>query len=603
MFKLMKMIPKRLKWFFLLGSFFILITVLINIFFPNLISQFIKLIIVDNRTETTDIIFFDGRIAFNDIPINDAKNYLIIAIVLSTLSNIAFVFLGTFIIIYAAENCSKFFRITLFEKIQKLSLKNIADLKSESIITRVSNDIAIFWEFLVNGTTILIKGMFLVIGTVILAIWTDLSLSIVIAIMIPSLLIMISIVGLSTKNLLRDTQKTVEFLTKNIDENINGIKVIKTYNLEKQRKVVFKENNQKWYQLQRKSSIIFMTAAPVFFMLINFLVLGIYGLIAKEFANPNATNLQEVIAQQSESLAKLNTFIDYLYNLSFGIMMMMFFLVSMFRAIVSAKRINEIYDYKIDDLYVADGLALNQNYDLHIKDLNFKYYQEAPELTLSNINLKLPFKHTLGIIGPTGSGKSTLANLIIHNYLYNDGSIKIGNQELKEINSKNLHDSVGIVYQKALLYSGTIRSNLLWAKEDATEQEIQEALENACAAEFVNKFEDGLDHPVAMGGSNLSGGQKQRLSIARALLRKPKILILDDSTSALDNLTTKKVIENIKQNYDCSTIIISQKIGALKNANNIVVMEQGRIVSQGKHEELINLSELYNSIYTKQLDQ
>nr|WP_307927172.1 ABC transporter ATP-binding protein [Mycoplasmopsis bovis] len=229
---------------------------------------------------------------------------------------------------------------------------------------------------------------------------------------------------------------------------------------------------------------------------------------------------------------------------------MLLFLSSLFRAKVAAARIIEAYDYETDNLYVSKGEIID-SYDVEIKNLSFKYYDASPNFAIANVDITLPYKKSLGIIGPMGSGKSTIVNLLVNNYKYKEGSIKIGNKEVSQVNSKNLHDTVEIVHQESLLYTGTIRSNMLWAKEDASDEEIMQALKDACADEFVSKFEDGLDHPVYQGGKNLSGGQKQRLSIARSLLRKPKILILDDSTSALDNITASKVIDNIKGKYEC----------------------------------------------------
>nr|WP_318023689.1 ABC transporter ATP-binding protein [Mycoplasmopsis iners] len=592
---MIKMLPRKLKLMFLLGIFLVLISVFLNLFFPNLISQFIKLIFSSNdKNSLVTIEFFEGKIKFPQAPPNVVLNYLIIAVIGLILINVVLTFFSMLVIIYASENSSKFFRIKLFEKIQTLSLQNIADLKSESIITRLSNDVAIFWEFLVNGATILFKGIFLAIGSSVLAFLVDPKMAIGVIIIIPILFVLIGTVGYLTSPLLKKSQKTIEALTKDIEENVNGIKIIKTYNLEQKRKQSFIKHNDEWFKVSFKSELIFATVQPIFFTIINLLIVVMYSIASK-------TAIDKVANQ--ETLVKLNIFIDYLYNISFGIMMMVMFLMSMFRARVSANRINEVYDTEVDNLMRKEGLSIGENYDLSISNLNFKYYKTAQNDTLNNINLNLKFGQNLGIIGPTGSGKSTLVNLIMNNYVYNDGSIKIGENELMEIKTKDIHDTVGIVYQEALLYSGTIKFNLLWAKPDATDQEIEEALKNACAFEFVNKFEDKLNHPVVQGGKNLSGGQKQRLSIARALLRKPKILILDDSTSALDNITTKAVIDNIKNNYQCSTILISQKIGPIRSSDNILVMQNGNILAQGKHEQLIESCDLYQSIYKNQLDQ
>ncbi|WP_027120891.1 ABC transporter ATP-binding protein [Mycoplasmopsis lipofaciens] len=594
MFKLIKILPRNIKLMFLVGVFIVIISVLFNLVLPNIISQFIKLIFDDNQSNDVQLTFFNNRIVFAKTSHTIARNWLIIAVVINTFMNVFLTFISMIIIVIAADRASRYFRNKLFEKIQNLSLRNISDLKTESIITRVSNDVGIFWDFLVNGTTILVRGSFMAIGGCILAFLVDPVMSLAVLSIVPLIGIIITIVGIVTNPLLKKTQKSVELVTKIIDENVTGARVIKTYNLEENRKKVFNEANNNWYKIQYKTNMIFQIVHPLFFTLINILTIVIYSIAANKIIRGVATD---------ETMVNLNIFIDYLFTISFGILFMVFFLVSMFRAKVSANRINEILDAKVDQLFVKKGFLVKNNFDLSVDQLYFKYYDSSPNYTLMNINLNLPYKKVLGIIGPTGSGKSTFVNLLLNNYVYKDGSIKIGGYEVNEINTLNLHKTIGIVYQDALLYSGTIKSNLLWAKEDATIDEINEALKNACAYDFVYSFEDGLDHKIVQGAKNLSGGQKQRLSIARALLRKPKILILDDSTSALDNITTRNVIDNIKNNYNCSLILISQKIGAIKIADNIMVMTNGSILAAGKHEELIRNCDFYQQIYNNQLEQ
>lgn len=592
MWKMMKMLPKKVKAMFAFGSFLVLIYVLLNIMLPNLIGAYIKLMMDKNPQFRLE--FLDGRIYIGTFDHAQAVKILTVAVVVQTLLTAALAFLSTMVIIYASEMSSYFFRTTIFKKIQQLSLKNIADLKSESIITRVSNDIAIFWEFLVNGTTIMIRSIFLIVGGVVLSSLVDWKMALSIVAIIPVVVVLITVIGLTASPLLKKTQKIVEEVTKSVNENISGIRVIKTFNLEDDRFNKFKDISQRWYNVSFKSSMIFTIAFPMFYMVLNWLMIGIYAAAGKSAVNGTLN---------PTTVANINVFIDYLFLIAGGILLLLTFLFSFFRAKVAAGRVVEILDYKTDNLYVAEGKFIDK-YDLEVNKLSFKYFESSPNYALADVSVSLPFGKTLGIIGPTGSGKSTFVNLLMNNYIYNEGSIKIGDVEIKDINTKNLHDSIGIVYQEALMYTGTIRSNLLWAKPDATEEELKEALDNACASEFISKFEDGLDHPVVQGGKNLSGGQKQRLSVARTLLRKPKILILDDSTSALDNITTKKVINNINSNYNCSTIIVSQKVGAIRNADQIMVLSNnGFIIGKGTHNELIKSCEFYKQIYETQLEQ
>lgn len=594
MLKMVKILPSRIKWVFIIGSFLTLIYVLLNVMLPLLIKKYIDLILTEDRIAPYHMDFLNGRIDFGFITYNQAFKWLTIIVLLQTISTASLAFLSTLVIVLAAERSSYFYRNTLYKKIQSYSLKNIADLKAESIITRLSNDIAIFWEFLVNGTSVMIKGIFLIIGGLTVAALVDWQMSLSIIAIIPIVIVMGSIISVKTGPLLKKTQKAVDAVTKVVDENISGIRVIKTFNLETKRLNVLKEINNAWYDSQYKSTMIFSTAYPVFQMLLNWLMIGIYSVVGY-YATISKIN--------KDIITNINLFIDLLWQVAAGILLMLLFLSSLFRAKVAAARIIEAYDYETDNLYVSKGEIID-SYDIEIKNLSFKYYDASPNFAIANVDITLPYKKSLGIIGPMGSGKSTIVNLLVNNYKYNEGSIKIGNKEVSQVNSKNLHDTVGIVHQESLLYTGTIRSNMLWAKEDASDDEMMQALKDACADEFVSKFEDGLDHPVYQGGKNLSGGQKQRLSIARSLLRKPKILILDDSTSALDNITASKVIDNIKDKYECSTIIISQKISNIKNADEIIVMStNGFIISRGTHNQLAQSCEFYKQIYETQLEQ
>lgn len=593
MHKMYRQLPAWIKALFITGALLVFLNSLVSLFLPNLVSQFIRMLFVD-KSDLVAIDFFNKRLEFPKASQSVVQKNLIIAIILITLVNAFLTLSSTLIIIYASERASEFFRNKLFKKIQELSLRNIANLKPESLITRMSTDVAIFWEFLVNAAIVMVRGVSMTVGGSVLAILVEPTMSIGVILIIPIMAVVIGIIGWKVTPLVKQTQSIVEEVTKNIDENIIGVRVIKTYNLEATRKIKFNDANNRWFKVQYKVNFLFGLITPIFWATVNMLVIIIYAIAANQAIRGVATD---------DTIVDLNIFIDYLFTISTGIMMMLMFIGSMFRAKISASRINEVYESKSDNLYIKSDIKIDKNFDLKIDDLTFKYYETSPGNALENINLELKEGQTLGILGPTGAGKSTLMNLLMNNYLYTDGSIKIGDKEIKEIDTANLHQKVGIVYQSPLLYSGTIKSNLLWAKEDASDEDITNALKNACAYEFVEKFEDKLEHPVIQGGMNLSGGQKQRLSIARTLLRKPKILILDDSTSALDNITTSKVIKNIKENYDCSVIIISQKIGAIKNADQIAVMVNGKIIDRGKHKELLENCELYHQIYSKQLEQ
>ncbi|QBF34437.1 ABC transporter ATP-binding protein [Mycoplasmopsis phocirhinis] len=596
MLNLMKLLPRRIKWFFVLGAILVFLGVLISLTIPNFISQFIKLLFSNNPIVDRVEVLRNWYIFQNTDKI-EVQNKLIIIIAIQTILLSIFTFTSTYVFVYAAEQSSLFYRKELFKKLNSLSLKNISDLKPESIMTRISNDVAIFWDFLVGGLRMMVKGFIMIVGGVGIAFSVNWKMALIILPVIPLMVLIMFIIAKFTSPLIKKTQHQVENVTKEIDENIKGIRTVKTYNLEQERLNKFKNSNNIWFKLNTKVATIISSLHPIFFTLNNFIVIGIYMFVRNQYINNVATD---------NTVVQMNIFIEYLWIIAFGILLITMFLRFAFRAKISAVRIREVLIAKEDKLIIENGIRIDknkeQNLDISIKNLNFKYYKNNPNYSLSNINLDIPYKSSLGIIGLFASGKSTLVTLLLNNYLYDEGSIKIGQHEVNQINTNDLLNTVGIVYQDSMLFSGTIRSNMLWAKPNASDEEINNALKNACAYDFVYKFNDNLDHEITQGATNLSGGQKQRISIARSLLRKPKILILDDSTSALDNITTRKVIENITKNYECSTILISQKIGALKNCDNIIVMESGKIIAQGKHEELINHSPFYAQIHKSQLE-
>ncbi|AIA29287.1 ABC transporter permease/ATP-binding protein [Mycoplasmopsis californica] len=596
MFKLFKILPRHIKATFVGGSFLALLTVLVGLLMPNFVSQFIKLLFSNEKTHNIEL--FKGWTIIKDAEAGYLRNLLITIIAIQTLLTGAMTFTFTWIFVWAAENASYFYRVKLFEKINKLSLKNISDLKPESIMTRISNDVAVFWDFLVAGLRMMIKGFIMILGGATIAFFVNPKLAWIVVLVIPIMIAIMLIVGKVISPIIAKSQRQVEAVTKEIDENIKGTRTIKIFNLEKLRNQRFTSTNKLWYKLSVKFNTIISLLYPIFFLINNFIVIGIYAFVRKQVVSGVATD---------QTVVEMNIFIEYLWIIAFGIMLVTMFIRFAFAAKVSAKRLLEILEAQEDKLFVKNGLELkteqnNNKLDIKIRNLNFRYYKDNPHYSLTNVNLDVPFQSSLGIIGLFAAGKSTLVSLLLNNYVYDEGSIKIGDKEVNQINTEDLLKTVGIVYQDSMLFAGTIRSNMLWAKPNATDEEIEIALKNACAYEFVNKFDDGLDHPITQGATNLSGGQKQRLSIARTLLRKPKILILDDSTSALDNITTRKVIQNINQNYQCTTILISQKIGALRSCDQIAVMENGRVVSTGKHSELIEKCPFYKQIYRSQLE-
>ncbi|TDV24082.1 ATP-binding cassette subfamily B protein [Mycoplasmopsis mustelae] len=598
MIKMFKILPSSLKRQFYIGTFLIIVNVLITMFIPILISQFLPLLI--NSTGQYQIIIFNIT-AYTS---NNFSNTLGLLLGI-TLGMIAFSALmsisGLLIIVWAGEKASNYYRDALFCKYQILSLKEIAHITPESLITRINDDVAVFWDFLIGASTTLIKAPFYIITGLIFAFLTDVPLTWAIIAVIPLLLFVMTFIFKYVRPHIMKNRKNLDAITKESDENILGIRFIQAYNLQDQQYAKFKAANRKWRSTESSIFSIFSLAMPAFFFIINLIVVFIYSaayvILDKDHSLANTTQL----------IAKINAFMEYEFIIAFGISSFSQFLGTLFRARVSAQRITYILDFQSSDRPFETNLLLsNQNkaaYSIEFKNLNFKYFETSEDYVLKDINFKLESGQTLGIIGPTGSGKSTLANLLVKNMQYLDGNILIDGKEVNHIDTNDLRKDVGIVYQDALLYSGSIKSNLLFAKENATDLELQQALNASCADEFVENFSDKWDHEVGQRGKNLSGGQKQRLTIARTLLIKPKILILDDSTSALDNITTKKLISNLNRDYQTTNIIITQKINSIKHADKILVLDKGRIIASGTHNELIQNCQWYWDVNYNQLEQ
>lgn len=600
MFKMFKLLPTKTKMLFLYGIFFILINIIGTMIIPILLAQYLPILTQKpgmNLNVHFEVVLFERVVLLSN---NNQSEILIhlTAITLGTIfltvaANIAAVLITT----WAGEQSSMFYRNELFRKYQKLSLKDISDLTKESLINRISNDIAQYWDFLISATSALIKApLFIIVGFV-FALLTDVKLSWSIVAAIPVNIAILIFIFMNTYKLIRKNRVNLDYITKDVSETINGARVVKVYNLQNKQKEKFDISNNRWYKVESKIWKYFSIGTPAFFVIINLIIVLIYYLGALDVLNAGVKPDPQVVA-------KLNVFVEYEVLISFGIIIFAQFLGTMVKARVSAKRYSEIYYKDYINLFVENGHKFEKDdFSIAFKDVNFKYFETSKEYAIENINFSIPSYQTLGIIGPTGSGKSTIANLIVNNMKLKEGSVKISDLEVSTINTSELHSKVGIVYQEALLYSGTISDNLLFANPKATNEEIDKALKAACAYDFVYGFEKALEHEIVQGGKNLSGGQKQRLSIARTLLLNPKVLILDDSTSALDNITTKNLIENIKKYYQCTTIIISQKINSIKHADQIIVLEKGKMIGQGTHEELLQNCDWYNQVFLNQTMQ
>ena len=507
---------------------------------------------------------------------------------------IFFDILGMWLAIKAATSLATYLRLDTYKKIQEYSFANIDDISVGSLITRCTNDIAQVEKF----TQSLIRGVFrapiMIIGAVIMSFVLDPNVAMIFLIVIPALIVAISIIIYIANPRYTRMQEKIDYLNNNIKETVNNQRVVKSFVRENYMIERFEKDNEELRKKSISALKLMILMQPVIALSIN-----VSTVIFVYFSG------KSVIYGDLE-IGTLTAFITYLTQ----ILQALNFLANVFlqgtRAHASNKRIREVFSEEIDIVDkegIDKSLRINDG-SIEFKNVSFKYFKNDDSNVLDNINIKISSGQTIGIIGSTGSGKTSLISLIPRLYDPIEGDIIVGDYNIKDISLFNLREDISTVLQKNTLFSGTIKENLMWGNANATDDELKEALKIASAYNFVSSFKHGLDTVVVEGGNNLSGGQKQRLCLARALLKKPKILILDDSTSACD-LDTEREIRNNLNHYlkDTTKLIIAQKIVSVSGADNIIILDNGKVVGIGKHDDLLAHNKYYQEIYYSQRER
>lgn len=490
----------------------------------------------------------------------------------------------------AAVNLGQNLRDGLFAKIQSLSFLELDHFKTSSLITRLTNDITQVQTMVMMGLRILVRAPLLCIGGLWMAYRLSQSLSIVFVITIPIILIFVAIVMSKSFPLFKTMQEKIDKVNNVMRENLLGVRVIKAFTMEHKQRDRFNEANDDLMSQSIRAQKIMIILNPVVMLLVNFSVIGVlwYG----------GYLVQDGLLETGKIMA----FINYLTQIMMSMMMVIMISMNFSRAKASADRINEVFATN-SSIQENEKTAELTNYDIEFKNVSFKYHEHSEEV-LKDISFKIKQGNQVGIIGGTGSGKSSLVNLIPRLYDVSEGEVLIGGQNVKTLSLSELRDKIGVVLQESILFSGTIASNFKFGYHEASQDELDDAAKDAQAMEFIQAKEDGYETVVEQRGKNLSGGQKQRVSIARTLIRDPKILILDDSSSALDMATESKLQRAIKERMKESTVImIAQRISAVMDADQIIVLDQGEISGIGTHEELLKTNEIYRSIAISQLGE
>ena len=537
-----------------------------------------------------------------------ASDYSRIWLYIALLFGLAFasILCGIFGGIFAAKastGLAKNLRHDLYEKLQSFSFSNIDKFESSSLITRMTTDIQTASMAFQMCIRIVIRAPLLLIFSMILAFVKGGNLAWIFVVLIPIVSAGFILIMLFAFPQFRKVFKKYDSLNKTVQENISGIRVVKSYVREDYENEKFTNASTNLSKLFIKAETIVALNQPIINTCIHLsniaiLVLASYIILHNSSYDPNGN---AYIHNTTITPSSMSACITYGLQVLVAIMMISMIAVMLVMSLESIRRIGEVIEEEPTITSPENPVMEVKNGDVQFKNVNFKYSEFAEKNALENINLNIKSGQFVGILGSTGSGKTSLVNLISRLYDVTEGEILVGDVNVKDYDLKTLRDNVAVVLQKNLLFSGTIASNLRWGNENATDEELREACEIAQANEFISKLPDGFETKIEQGGTNVSGGQKQRLCIARAILKKPKILILDDSTSAVDTKTDALIRRGLKEIIpDTTKIIVAQRISSIQDADQIIIMDNGKINAVGTHDELIKSNEIYQDVYYSQ---
>lgn len=481
-------------------------------------------------------------------------------------------------------------RLAQYKKIQEYSLNNVSKYRTNSLITRLTSDITTIQTTITQGYRPALRAPIMMASSIILSFIMSWQLAIIFVIVIPFLAFLLFLILRKVTPIFTKIQKIFDKVNRSVQENIIGIKTIKSYVRKDYQVSKYEEINTELYVTAKKGFGFVALNAPIM-QLVIYLTITLILYFGGSLHSVGGIKV-----------GTLTSFLSYVLQLLNTLMMLSSVFMMISRSNASAIRVNEILNEKVDIVDNKNSTLKLTNGDIEFKNVYFSYNKNSKNYILSDLNFKIKSGETIAIVGQTGSGKSSLINLLMRFFDISGGEILISDHNIKDYSLFNLRQDVSLVPQNNVLFKGSIKDNVLWGKLDSTLDEINEALKLSCSYNFVyNDLKNGIDSEVGQTGSNLSGGQRQRICLARALIRKPKILILDDVTSALDRATEFEIINNLKTKLkDATKIIISQKITSVKNADKIIVLDNGHISNIGNHEYLINHDPIYKDMYELQ---
>ena len=562
------------KLYFILGPLCMLVEVVGEVLMPKFLAQ-----IINNSTGVGASVGVDIGIMFA----------MILTAVLMMAGGVGGAYFGA----KASVNFAADLRKDVYAKVQSYSFSNIDKYSAGSLVTRLTNDVTQMQNTVNMLLRMALRSPGMLIGALIMAILLRPSLAVVLSVTIPLMVLAIIFLIVKSFPLFTLKQKKIDKLNSTVQENITNIRVVKSFVREDHEKQKFAKANRELKEAGMRSMKLMILMSPVMTLFMNFTTLAVlwFG--------------SEMVYASGMPYGDLSAFITYVSQILTSLMMVTMLFMMLSRAMASSRRIREVLEENVDlsdenarykELTVKEG-------GIEFRDVSFRYYKNSEDPVLDHINLKIKPHSTVGIIGSTGCGKTTLVSLIARLYDADEGQILIDGVDVRDYSLYNLREGVGMVLQKNVLFSGSIEDNLRWGNENASMEEIEAACESAQANKFIKSFSGEYSYDLGQGGKNVSGGQKQRLCIARALLKKPKILVLDDSTSAVDTATEAQIRRAFREELaDSTKIIIAQRITSVMDADEIVIMNDGRITGVGTHSELLASNTEYREIYYSQME-